>query len=182
MPKSALASWRAPLKRLDMGRGGMAGLHLDYHVHEHDLADGQPPPTIDAAVRHLQHSGDAGRSGHLLSRAAMSGGTATRTSRCSGSHHDQQTIKHMVGHADSSGRDPGRGTGASRHDPKRACPARLGRPVQVVNEIIDAQKAITPDTALELEMVLGINAQYWANLESRYRITLTWQRAQDEQI
>ena len=61
---------------------------------------------------------------------------------------------------------------------QRELAARLGRPAQVVNEIIDAQKAITPDTALELEMVLGINAQYRANQESRYRITLMRQRTQ----
>ena len=55
---------------------------------------------------------------------------------------------------------------------QRGLATRLGRPLQVVNEIINAKKAITPDTALELEMVLGIDAQYWANLESCYRITL----------
>jgi len=65
---------------------------------------------------------------------------------------------------------------------QRELAARLGRPAQVVNEIIDVQKTITPDTALELEMVLGINAQYRANLESRYPITLTRQRSQDEQV
>lgn len=65
---------------------------------------------------------------------------------------------------------------------QRELAASLGRPVQVVNEIVNAQKAITPDIALELEMVLGIDAQYWANLESRYRITLARQCAQDEQV
>lgn len=64
---------------------------------------------------------------------------------------------------------------------QRELAARLGRPVLVVNEIVNAQKAITPDIALELEMALGIDAQYWANLESRYRITLARQCAQDEQ-
>ena len=65
---------------------------------------------------------------------------------------------------------------------QRELAARLGRPAQVVNEIVKAKKAITPDTALELEMVLGIDAQYWANLESRYRMTLARQRAQDELV
>ena len=41
---------------------------------------------------------------------------------------------------------------------------------------------IPPDTALELEMVLGIDAYYWANLESLYRMTLARQRAQDELV
>ena len=50
--------------------------------------------------------------------------------------------------------------------------ARLGRPPQVVNEIIKAKKAITPETALGLEKVLGVDAQFWVNLEATYRITL----------
>ena len=49
--------------------------------------------------------------------------------------------------------------------------ARLGRPVQVVNEIIRAKKAITDDTALGLEKVLGIPAAFWVNLEQNYRMT-----------
>ncbi len=65
---------------------------------------------------------------------------------------------------------------------QRELAARLGRPAQVVNEIVNAKKAITPDTALELEMVLGIDAHYWANLEGRYRMTLARQRAQDERV
>ena len=64
---------------------------------------------------------------------------------------------------------------------QRELAVRLARSAQVVNEIGNAQKAITPDTALELEMVLGINAQYWVNLEGRYQMTLVWQRVQDEQ-
>ena len=62
---------------------------------------------------------------------------------------------------------------------QRELAARLGRPAQVVNEIVNAKKAITSDTALGLETVLGINAHYWANLESRYQMTLAQQRAQD---
>ena len=50
--------------------------------------------------------------------------------------------------------------------------ARLGRPPQVVNEIIKGKKAITPDTAIGLEKVLGINAQFWTGLESDYRMVL----------
>ena len=48
---------------------------------------------------------------------------------------------------------------------------RMGRPPQVVNEIIKAKKSITPETALALEKVLGIPAQVWVNLESVYRMT-----------
>ena len=49
--------------------------------------------------------------------------------------------------------------------------ARLGRPVQVVNEIIHGKKAITDNTALALERVLGIPAAFWVNLEQNYRMT-----------
>ena len=49
---------------------------------------------------------------------------------------------------------------------------RAGRPVQVVNEIIRGKKAITHDTALEFEKVLGIPAHVWVNLESAYQLTL----------
>ena len=50
--------------------------------------------------------------------------------------------------------------------------ARLGRPLQVVNEIIRGKKAITDHTALGLEKVLGIPAAFWVNLEQEYRMTL----------
>ena len=54
--------------------------------------------------------------------------------------------------------------------------ARLGRPPQVINEIIRAKKAITPDTAIGLGKVLGIDPQYWINLETDYRMTLARNR------
>ena len=57
--------------------------------------------------------------------------------------------------------------------------ARLGRPAQVINEIIRAKKAITPETAIGLGKVLGIDAQFWTNLEATYRMTLARQREQE---
>jgi addiction module HigA family antidote len=62
---------------------------------------------------------------------------------------------------------------------------RTGRPTQVINEIIRGKKAITPDTALALEKVLGIPAHVWVNLESLYRLTLARNRegiVLDEQV
>ena len=53
---------------------------------------------------------------------------------------------------------------------------RLGRPPQVIYEIIRAKKAITRDTAIELGKVLGIDPQYWINLETDYRMTLARNR------
>ena len=54
--------------------------------------------------------------------------------------------------------------------------ARLGRPPQVINEIIRAKKAITPGTAIGLGKVLGIDPKYWINLETDYRMTLARNR------
>jgi HTH-type transcriptional regulator/antitoxin HigA len=48
----------------------------------------------------------------------------------------------------------------------------LGRPIQTINQIIQGKKAITPNTASELEDATGISAETWLNLESRYRLSL----------
>lgn len=48
---------------------------------------------------------------------------------------------------------------------------RMGRPAQAVNEIIKGEKSITPDTALQLEKVLGLPAALWLGLESEYQLT-----------
>lgn len=50
--------------------------------------------------------------------------------------------------------------------------ARLDRPAQAINEIIKAKKSITPETAIGLEKALGIDAHFWTNLESNYRMAL----------
>ena len=57
--------------------------------------------------------------------------------------------------------------------------ARLDRPAQAINEIVKAKKAITPDTAIGLEKVLGIPAHFWNNLEADYRMTLARNREKD---
>ncbi len=49
---------------------------------------------------------------------------------------------------------------------------RMGRPPQVVNEIIRGKKSITRDTAVELEKVLDIPAYFWMNLQTHYELTL----------
>jgi HTH-type transcriptional regulator / antitoxin HigA len=46
----------------------------------------------------------------------------------------------------------------------------MGRPVQVVNQIINGRKAITARTARELEAALGTSAETWMNLETSYRL------------
>jgi addiction module HigA family antidote len=58
--------------------------------------------------------------------------------------------------------------------------SRLGRPAQVVNEIIRGKKAITHETAIELEKVTGITAHIWVNLESTYQLTLARNRERQQ--
>ena len=74
---------------------------------------------------------------------------------------------------------------AARSMSQKELAARLGRPVQVVNEIIHGKKAITDNTALGLEKVLGIPAAFWVNLEQNYRMTSArlreWNRLEAEE-
>src|SRR5579884_806918 len=49
---------------------------------------------------------------------------------------------------------------------------RTGRPLKTINEIIQGKTAITPDTALQFERVLGIPAHFWNNREQQYREAL----------
>ncbi len=54
---------------------------------------------------------------------------------------------------------------------------QMGRPEQAISEIINAKKAITADTAIQLERVFeGISAQFWLNLQTTYDLTLARQR------
>lgn len=49
---------------------------------------------------------------------------------------------------------------------------RMNRPAAKLSAIFRGDKAITPDTALQLEKVVGVPAHVWAGLESEYRLTL----------
>lgn len=57
---------------------------------------------------------------------------------------------------------------------------RMGRPTKTINEIANGKAAITPDTALQLELTLGISAAFWNNLEGSYRAHLARERAEEE--
>jgi HTH-type transcriptional regulator / antitoxin HigA len=56
---------------------------------------------------------------------------------------------------------------------------RTGRPKKTINEIIKGKASLTPDTALQLEKVLGIPASFWNNRESQYREILAKQEEQE---
>jgi HTH-type transcriptional regulator/antitoxin HigA len=52
----------------------------------------------------------------------------------------------------------------------------LGRPAQVITEIVRGTKQITPDTALELAEAFGTTARLWTSLETEYRLWLAKSR------
>ncbi len=55
--------------------------------------------------------------------------------------------------------------------------ARAGRPVQKISDLIKGKISITPETAIQLERVLGPSAEFWLSREARYREWLA--RAED---
>ncbi|MFP4008209.1 MAG: HigA family addiction module antitoxin [Spirulinaceae cyanobacterium] len=55
---------------------------------------------------------------------------------------------------------------------------RMGRPKKTINEIIKGKAEITPETALQLERVLGVSATFWSNRERHYRDFLARQKEQ----
>jgi HTH-type transcriptional regulator/antitoxin HigA len=50
--------------------------------------------------------------------------------------------------------------------------ARTGRPLKTINEIVKGKAAITAETALQLERVLGAPAAFWNRREAQYRESL----------
>ena len=44
----------------------------------------------------------------------------------------------------------------------------IGRPLQMVNEIINGRKRITAETAKEIGLALGTSAEVWINLQVSY--------------
>ena len=56
---------------------------------------------------------------------------------------------------------------------QRALAQALGRPPQMISEVIRGKKAVTADFSLELEGALGIPAHVWMNLEAQYQLTKT---------
>jgi len=49
---------------------------------------------------------------------------------------------------------------------------RMGMSQKTINEIIQGKASITPETAVALETVLGVEAVFWLNLESNFRADL----------
>jgi HTH-type transcriptional regulator/antitoxin HigA len=53
----------------------------------------------------------------------------------------------------------------------------MGRPHQTINGIIKGNKQITPETAIELAEALGTSAEFWTNLEAKYRLHIAQKEA-----
>lgn len=53
---------------------------------------------------------------------------------------------------------------------------RMNRPAPKLSAIFKGEKAITPDTALQLEKVVGVPAHIWTGLEAEYRLILARQQ------
>lgn len=57
---------------------------------------------------------------------------------------------------------------------------RMARPAPKLSSIFKGEKAITPETALQLEKVVGVPAHIWIGLETEYRLSLARRREEDE--
>lgn len=61
---------------------------------------------------------------------------------------------------------------------QKALAQAMGRPPQLVNEIVHGKKTITADTALQLERALDIPAYLWLAKQSRYDLVLARRNAE----
>jgi HTH-type transcriptional regulator/antitoxin HigA len=65
---------------------------------------------------------------------------------------------------------------------QRDLAAILGRPEQVISEIITGSKQITPETSVELSQAFGTSPEFWHNLEANYRLELARTQVQGDAI
>ncbi len=57
----------------------------------------------------------------------------------------------------------------------------MGRPKNAINEIVNGKKAITAETALQLEAAIPeIPARFWLNLETDFQLTKALIKRQQE--
>src|SRR4051794_33199951 len=47
----------------------------------------------------------------------------------------------------------------------------IGRPQKLVNDIVNAKRAITPETASDFAAAFGTSAQFWMNLETSWQLS-----------
>lgn len=56
-----------------------------------------------------------------------------------------------------------------RHISQADLALRMGRPKKTISEIVNGKAPITHETALQLELVLGVSAEFWNMRETHYR-------------
>jgi len=56
---------------------------------------------------------------------------------------------------------------------------RMGRPINKINEIIKGKISITPETAIQLERVLGAPSSFWNNRQKRYDEFLAYEKEKE---
>ena len=59
---------------------------------------------------------------------------------------------------------------------------RMQRPAPTISQIVNGKKRIEPETALQLERVLGMPAHFWAGLEANYRTNLARQQEREARL
>ena len=55
---------------------------------------------------------------------------------------------------------------------QRALALAMGRPPQLISEIVRGRRGISAETALQLEAALGTAAHIWVGLDADYRLAL----------
>jgi HTH-type transcriptional regulator/antitoxin HigA len=63
---------------------------------------------------------------------------------------------------------------------KQELAKRMNRPAPKLSAIFKGNKVITPDTAIQLEKVVGVPAHVWMGLEAEYRLALARRHQQEE--
>ena len=65
---------------------------------------------------------------------------------------------------------------AARGMSQREVATLMGRPPQVISEIVRGRRGISAETALQLEAALGTAAHIWVGLDADYRLALALAR------
>ncbi len=53
---------------------------------------------------------------------------------------------------------------------QRELAEKMGRPLQVVNQIVNGKRGITAETAWQLQDAFAVSAVTWMNLQTRYEL------------
>lgn len=65
--------------------------------------------------------------------------------------------------------------------PQAELAQRMGRPLQVISEIVQGKKAITAETALQLERATGVPANFWNSAQRNYEAAVA-RLAEDREL